>query len=97
MAAYGAFRFATETLRETPKLVGNGALSVYQVLSLVMIALGAVSFALRSRARDASPQEVAPGCRLPAARRRSRPRRLRRGRTRPRGSSRSSSSSASSA
>ncbi|HEY8041965.1 MAG TPA: prolipoprotein diacylglyceryl transferase family protein [Polyangiaceae bacterium] len=53
---YGAFRFATEPLRETPKSLG-GALSVYQALSIVMIALGALSFFARgSRARGA--QEV---------------------------------------
>jgi phosphatidylglycerol:prolipoprotein diacylglycerol transferase len=55
MMLYGAFRFATEPLRETPKSLG--VLSVYQVLAVVMILLGAASFAARSRspvAREAT-------------------------------------------
>jgi phosphatidylglycerol:prolipoprotein diacylglycerol transferase len=46
---YGAFRFATEPFRVTPKPLGG--LSVYQILALVMIGLGTASFALRARKR----------------------------------------------
>jgi prolipoprotein diacylglyceryltransferase len=54
---YGVFRFATEFLRETPKPYGS--LSVYQLLSLVMIVVGAGLLVGRSRAArpslEASP------------------------------------------
>ncbi len=39
LVTYGLYRFATEFLRDTPKTVGG--LSVYQVLCVPMIALGA--------------------------------------------------------
>jgi phosphatidylglycerol:prolipoprotein diacylglycerol transferase len=51
MMAYGAFRFATEPLRETPKSLGP--LSVYQILALVLIGLGAASFVARGRVATA--------------------------------------------
>lgn len=54
MVLYGTFRFATEPLRDTPKSLG--ALSVYQALAVVMVLLGAASFAARSRAEV--PREV---------------------------------------
>jgi phosphatidylglycerol:prolipoprotein diacylglycerol transferase len=55
MILYGVFRFATEPLRETPKPLGP--LSVYQLLAVVLVALGAASFFARSRAR-VPPEEV---------------------------------------
>lgn len=51
MIAYGGFRFVTEFMRETPKPVG--ALSVYQLISLLLVALGAGSMLSRSRAARA--------------------------------------------
>ena len=51
LVLYGVFRFGTEFLRATPKPFG--VVSVYQVLSLVMIALG-VGFLL-ARSRVSSP------------------------------------------
>ena len=47
MIVYGGFRFFTEFMRETPKPVG--ALSVYQLISLLLIALGVGSMLTRSR------------------------------------------------
>jgi phosphatidylglycerol:prolipoprotein diacylglycerol transferase len=47
LVLYGVFRFATEFLRETPKPIGS--MSVYQLLSIVMIALGAVLLVGRTR------------------------------------------------
>jgi phosphatidylglycerol---prolipoprotein diacylglyceryl transferase len=49
MVLYGVFRFATEFLRETPKHAMG--ISVYQYLSVVMIAIGTFGIVLRSRAR----------------------------------------------
>jgi phosphatidylglycerol---prolipoprotein diacylglyceryl transferase len=46
LVVYGAFRFGTEYLRETPKWIG--ALSGYQVLSLLMILLGAAFLLART-------------------------------------------------
>lgn len=46
LASYGAFRVVMEALRDTPK---TGGVSVYQVLSVVMIACGLASFAWYSR------------------------------------------------
>jgi phosphatidylglycerol:prolipoprotein diacylglycerol transferase len=47
MIAYGAFRFATEFLRDTPKPVG--VFSVYQGISIVLVGLGVSSFVVRGR------------------------------------------------
>jgi phosphatidylglycerol:prolipoprotein diacylglycerol transferase len=58
LVVYGAFRFATEPLRETPKSLG-GALSVYQAIAVVMVVLGALSMTLRGRA-DARAVERVP-------------------------------------
>ncbi len=49
LVLYGVFRFATEYLRETPKHALG--ISVYQYLSLLMIAIGALGLILRSRPR----------------------------------------------
>ena len=49
MVAYGLFRFVIEGLRETPKRDFGVRLSVYQVLSVVLVACGAASFAWYSR------------------------------------------------
>jgi phosphatidylglycerol:prolipoprotein diacylglycerol transferase len=48
LMAYGTFRFATEFIRDTPKFFHG--FSGYQVLSLVMIALGAAFFLKRTLA-----------------------------------------------
>jgi prolipoprotein diacylglyceryltransferase len=48
LVAYGVFRFLTEFLRATPKFFG--ILSSYQLLSLLMIALGAAFFLKRTLA-----------------------------------------------
>lgn len=47
LVLYGVFRFATEPLRETPKPLGG--ISVYQLLAVVLVALGLASLAARSR------------------------------------------------
>lgn len=47
MIVYGAFRFATEPLRETPKLVAGS--SVYQLLAVALVLAGAASMIARSR------------------------------------------------
>ena len=49
LVMYGAFRFATEFLRETPKHALG--ISVYQYLSVLMIVIGAFGLAVRSRSR----------------------------------------------
>lgn len=46
LVAYGVFRFLTEFIRETPKFFGG--LSGYQLLSVVMIALGGAFFLKRT-------------------------------------------------
>ncbi len=51
LIAYGVFRFLTEFIRETPKVFGG--LSGYQLLSLVMIALGGAFFLKRTIAPPA--------------------------------------------
>jgi phosphatidylglycerol:prolipoprotein diacylglycerol transferase len=43
---YGAFRFLTEFIRDTPKFLGG--LSGYQILSLLMMALGTAFFLKRT-------------------------------------------------
>lgn len=48
LAAYGAFRFAHEWLRDTPKWLG--VFSGYQVIALAMAVIGAVMFARRKAA-----------------------------------------------
>jgi phosphatidylglycerol:prolipoprotein diacylglycerol transferase len=50
LMAYGVFRFLTEFVRVTPRVLHG--YSVYQAWCLVMIALGAMSFALRSRREE---------------------------------------------
>lgn len=49
---YGAFRFAHEFLRATPRV--TGAFSGYQIAALACVALGAGRFVVRARsvARD---------------------------------------------
>jgi phosphatidylglycerol:prolipoprotein diacylglycerol transferase len=60
LMAYGVFRFLTEFLRVTPKFFGS--FSGYQLLSLVMIALGAAFFLKRTLAPPRSWNDF----RLPA-------------------------------
>ncbi len=48
LMAYGGFRFVTEFVRETPKSFGG--ISGYQILSIVMIGLGAAFFLKRTLA-----------------------------------------------
>ncbi len=52
LMAYGAFRFAHEFLRATPRI--GGSFSGYQIAALACVALGAWRFAVRARsvARD---------------------------------------------
>lgn len=52
LIVYGVFRFLTEFIRDTPK--SFGVLSGYQIISLVMIALGAAFFVKRTLAPPAS-------------------------------------------
>ena len=62
LIAYGVFRFLTEFVRETPKFFGD--LSGYQLLSLVMITLGAAFLLKRTLAPPPSWSEfrtAAPG------------------------------------
>jgi prolipoprotein diacylglyceryltransferase len=47
LVAYGAYRFPSEFIRETPHPLGG--YSVYQAFSLVLIVAGAVTLALRSK------------------------------------------------
>jgi phosphatidylglycerol:prolipoprotein diacylglycerol transferase len=47
LVLYGTFRFATEYVRETPRVFGT--ISGYQVLALMCVAIGAVMFWWRSR------------------------------------------------
>ncbi len=58
LIAYGAFRFAIEFLRETPKTIGG--FSAYQGLSLLMIALGAAFLVKRTLWPPASWKSLAP-------------------------------------
>jgi prolipoprotein diacylglyceryltransferase len=52
LMAYGAFRFAHEFLRATPRVTGG--FSGYQIAALACVALGAWRFVVRARsvARD---------------------------------------------
>ena len=52
LIGYGAFRFAHEFLRATPRI--GGGISGYQIASLACVALGVWRFAVRARsvARD---------------------------------------------
>lgn len=49
LAAYGAFRFLHEWLRDTPKWLG--LVSGYQIIALAMAMIGAVMFVRRGRAQ----------------------------------------------
>jgi len=55
LIVYGVFRFLTEFIRDTPK--SFGVLSGYQIISLVMIALGGAFFLKRTLAPPASWEE----------------------------------------
>ena len=55
---YGAFRFMTEFIRDTPKFVGG--FSGYQALALLMILLGAAFLFKRTIAQPAAWQEFRP-------------------------------------
>ena len=48
LIAYGIFRFGHEIVRDTPRLIAG--LSGYQMLSVAIVALGAIRFAQRARA-----------------------------------------------
>jgi phosphatidylglycerol:prolipoprotein diacylglycerol transferase len=52
LIAYGVYRFASEFIRETPHVLAG--YSVYQLFSIVMILLGAASFALRRPVEEAA-------------------------------------------
>jgi prolipoprotein diacylglyceryltransferase len=56
--AYGAFRFAHEFLRATPRM--TGAFSGYQIAALACVALGAWRFVARIRAADSQPVSARP-------------------------------------
>jgi phosphatidylglycerol:prolipoprotein diacylglycerol transferase len=49
LMAYGAYRFASEVVRETPRVFAS--FSAYQAFCVVMIILGAAAFALRTPGR----------------------------------------------
>jgi prolipoprotein diacylglyceryltransferase len=55
LIVYGIFRFLTEFIRETPRVVGN--LSVYQFWCVVMIALGVASYMVRTPRGERSVAE----------------------------------------
>jgi phosphatidylglycerol:prolipoprotein diacylglycerol transferase len=55
LVLYGVFRFATEFLRETPKHAMG--ISIYQYLSVLMVAVGALGIALRHRSPDVAGAE----------------------------------------
>ena len=64
LAAYGAFRFGTEFIRDTAKPFAG--LSAYQWMSLAMVVAGATALYLRTRRQPASwarwrPQSAATG------------------------------------
>lgn len=52
LMAYGAFRFAHEFLRDTPRIAGS--ISGYQIAALAVFALGAVGF-VRRQSRTPAP------------------------------------------
>lgn len=53
LMAYGAFRFAHEFLRDTPRVAGT--ISGYQIAALAVFALGAVGFVRRSHTTVPTP------------------------------------------
>jgi prolipoprotein diacylglyceryltransferase len=55
LIVYGIFRFLTEFIRETPRVIGN--LSVYQFWCVVMIALGVASYMVRTPRGERSVAE----------------------------------------
>jgi phosphatidylglycerol---prolipoprotein diacylglyceryl transferase len=57
LAAYGSYRFASEFIRETPRLIGN--YSVYQAFCVLMIAAGLITLALRRGRFDEHPVAAA--------------------------------------
>ena len=57
LMAYGAFRFAHEFMRDTPRWMGPW--SGYHVLALAVAALGALSFARRANLRSVGEQNSA--------------------------------------
>lgn len=58
LVAYGAFRFLSEFIRETPHFLGG--YSVYQAFCVVMVIAGAVTLALRSKGVDVHTPAAAP-------------------------------------
>jgi len=59
LMAYGAFRFAHEFLRDTPRVAGS--ITGYQIAALAVMALGAGGFVRRRNQMQAAnlPQEAA--------------------------------------
>jgi phosphatidylglycerol:prolipoprotein diacylglycerol transferase len=57
LVAYGVYRFLSEFIRETPRVMGD--YSVYQAFCLVMIAAGLVTLALRGGRWDEHPAAAA--------------------------------------
>jgi prolipoprotein diacylglyceryltransferase len=57
LVAYGAYRFLSEFIRETPHPLAG--YSVYQAFCVVMIMAGAATLALRSRGVDVQPAAAA--------------------------------------
>lgn len=61
LSSYGVFRFLTEFIRETPKAYGDW--SAYQIMSLMMIAAGAVALIARTVHQPASWERWKPATR----------------------------------
>lgn len=57
LVAYGVYRFLSEFIRETPRVMGD--YSVYQAFCLVMIAAGLITLALRGGRWDEHPAAAA--------------------------------------
>jgi len=63
LIAYGFFRLAHETLRDTPRILGP--VSGYQVLALAMIAFGMLRWSQRQRSSGATTHPASPRLTLP--------------------------------
>jgi prolipoprotein diacylglyceryltransferase len=58
LIAYGVYRFLSEFIRVTPRVFG--ALSVYQLFCIVMVAAGAIALVVRRGESDGVSENPAP-------------------------------------